>query len=105
LTYLNASDAFASTVFFLPNDPGATAALIDACRGAGEIDMMDQESIWQSVSTAPYDRDLELAVIEGGHVHPLVFACRRTTSGWVKVPNREWIGVSPTHWRPWHAKG
>lgn len=75
-----------------------------ACCGAREIDMIDQQSVWQSISTAPFDRDLELAVIEGDRVHPLVFACRRTTSGWVKVPNRERVGVSPTHWRLWHAK-
>jgi hypothetical protein len=71
---------------------------------AGEIETMDQQSVWQSISTAPYDRDLEVAVIEGDHLHPLVFACRRTTGGWVKVPNRERISVSPTHWRLWRVK-
>jgi hypothetical protein len=71
---------------------------------AHETKTMDQQSVWEKISTAPYDRDLELAVIEGDHLHPLVFACRRTTSGWVKVRDRERISVSPTHWRPWRAK-
>ncbi len=62
---------------------------------------MGDEPVWETISTAPYDRDLELAVIERGHVHPLVFACRRLANGWVKVPTRERILVSPTHWRPW----
>jgi hypothetical protein len=66
--------------------------------------MMDQQSVWQSIATAPYDRDLELAVIEKDGLHPLVFACRRTPSGWVSVPTRERINVNPTHWRPWPAK-
>jgi hypothetical protein len=65
---------------------------------------MDQQKIWQSISTAPYDRDLELAVIDGDHLHPLIFACRRTAGGWAKVPTQERISVRPTHWRPWGPK-
>jgi hypothetical protein len=65
---------------------------------------MDQQAVWEGISTAPYDRDLELAVIERDRVHPLVFACRRTASGWVKMPTRERISISPTHWRPWQPK-
>jgi len=58
-------------------------------------------SMWQEISTAPYDRDLELAVIERDHLHPLIFACRRTTGGWIKVATRERVAIHPTHWRPW----
>jgi hypothetical protein len=61
----------------------------------------EDESVWETISTAPYDRDLELAVIEGDRVHSLVFACRRVPNGWVKVSTRERITVSPTHWRLW----
>lgn len=63
------------------------------------------ESVWEKISTAPYDRDLELAVIEAGRVHALVFACRRTASGWIKIPSMERVAISPTHWRMWSAKG
>jgi hypothetical protein len=59
------------------------------------------EPVWETIATAPYDRDLELAVVEGNRVHSLVFACRRVANGWVKVPTREHITVSPTHWRLW----
>ena len=33
---------------------------------------------WQPISTAPFDRDLELAVFDtAGQVHALMFPCRR----------------------------
>lgn len=65
---------------------------------------MEEASVWEEISTAPYDCDLELAVIDGSRVHPLIFACRRTTSGWAKASTRERVLVSPTHWRLWSAK-
>jgi hypothetical protein len=65
---------------------------------------MDNEPVWEEITTAPYNRDLELAVIEADRVYPLVFACRRTPSGWIKVPAKERIVISPTHWRIWLGK-
>jgi hypothetical protein len=65
---------------------------------------MDDELVWQEISTAPFNRDLELAVIEGDRVYALVFACRRTASGWFKVPSLERVVISPTHWRLWTGK-
>jgi hypothetical protein len=73
----------------------------DACR---QKMMSKPPAVWEDISTAPYDRDLELAVIDGNRVHPLVFACRRTASGWVKVSTLERVPISPSHWRPWSAK-
>jgi hypothetical protein len=67
-------------------------------------EMTDNEAVWEKITVAPYDCDLEVAVIEGDHVHPLVFACRRTPDGWIKVSTRERVAVSPTHWRRWRAK-
>jgi len=61
--------------------------------------------MWQSVSTAPYDQDLELAVMDRDGTHTLVFPCRRTLVGWVKSGTRERVEVSPTHWRLWGAGG
>ena len=66
---------------------------------------MDEAPVWERIETAPIDRDLELAVIEGSHVHPLVFACRRIAGGWAKASTRERIRVDPTHWRPWSTTG
>src|SRR5262249_36522194 len=48
---------------------------------------------WQPVATAPFDRDLELAVIDYDGPHALVFPCRR---------NSEWLAeirYSGTHLR------
>jgi hypothetical protein len=57
--------------------------------------------VWQPISIAPFDRDLELAVRDGGELHALVFPCRRILGGWIKAATRERICVSPTHWRNW----
>lgn len=64
---------------------------------------MNDQLKWQSISTAPFDHDLEIAVIEREQVHTLVFACRRVRDGWIKVQTNEHVMVSPTHWRSWTA--
>jgi hypothetical protein len=61
--------------------------------------------MWQQVSTAPFDRDLELAVIDDDGPHALVFPCRRILNGWMKVETKERLDVRPTHWREWPASG
>lgn len=61
-------------------------------------------AMWHHVSTAPFDRDLELAVIDdGGGVHALVFPCRRISNGWMKAGTKERLDVRPTHWREWQS--
>lgn len=57
--------------------------------------------MWQSVSTAPFDRDLELAVIDSTGEHALVFPCRRVLHGWVNSKTGSPVQVHPTHWRGW----
>ncbi|WP_256750081.1 hypothetical protein [Mesorhizobium sp. Mes31] len=59
------------------------------------------QSMWQPISNAPFDRDLELAVIDGDGAHALVFPCRRVLTGWTKAATKERVDVSPTHWRTW----
>lgn len=56
---------------------------------------------WQPITTAPFDRDLQLSVIEKGEVYALVFPCRRTPAGWVHAKTAKPILVDPTHWRLW----
>jgi hypothetical protein len=56
---------------------------------------------WQPISTAPFDDDLELAVIDHGSVHALVFPCRRIVGGWLAAETKHHIQVLPTHWRCW----
>jgi hypothetical protein len=60
-----------------------------------------QRQSWQPVATAPFDRLLELAVIDRDGVHTVAFACRRILGGWLKAESRERIEVAPTHWRSW----
>jgi hypothetical protein len=58
--------------------------------------------MWQPIATAPFDRNLKVAVIDRtGGVHSLVFPCRRTEEGWLDVLMDRLIEVRPTHWRPW----
>lgn len=57
--------------------------------------------MWKPVSSAPYGRDIELAVIDRDGAHALVFACRRMDGGWVKAATGDRIEVNPTHWRDW----
>jgi len=56
---------------------------------------------WNPITTAPFDRDLELAVIDKDGEHALVFPCRRAPVGWIGVETKQRIEVSPTHWREW----
>ncbi len=57
---------------------------------------------WQSVTTAPLDRDLEVAVIDGDDPVALTFPCRRGThGGWVHAHTGRHVDVAPSHWRPW----
>jgi hypothetical protein len=65
--------------------------------------VMPHDQVWQPISTAPFDRDLELAVIERDGPHMLVFPCRRILSGWINAKNKQRIDVRPTHWRDWGA--
>lgn len=57
---------------------------------------------WQHIDTAPFDRDLELAVLDRVGLHSLVFSCRRTLGGcWVNSKTAARVNVYPTHWREW----
>jgi hypothetical protein len=60
--------------------------------------------MWQPISSAPFDRDLELAVLEAGGEHALVFPCRRVANGWINATNGRSIEVRPTHWREWKGR-
>jgi hypothetical protein len=56
---------------------------------------------WQGIATAPFDRDLELAVLDADGAHALVFPCRRVLRGWVEAKTAVPVNVHPTHWRDW----
>jgi hypothetical protein len=58
---------------------------------------------WWLIYSAPYDRDLELAVFDRDGLHALVFPCRRTLGGWIDAETKERLDLDPTHWRAWTA--
>jgi hypothetical protein len=62
------------------------------------------EAMWQPADTAPFDRELELAVLDKDGTHALVFPCRRVLHGWIDAATRKQVEVRPTHWREWNCK-
>ncbi len=56
---------------------------------------------WLPIATAPFGRELELAMIGYDGVHALAFPCRRVLGGWIKSDTRERLDVHPNHWRAW----
>ena len=77
---------------------GARLSDLGQCRRLAAAQTVN---MWQPISTAPFDRDLQLAVIDQDGPHALVFACRRILDGWMKAETRERLDVHPTHWRQW----
>jgi len=57
--------------------------------------------MWEDISTAPFNRDLQLAVIDQDGEHPVAFRCRRVIGGWVEANQNRRIDLRPTHWREW----
>jgi hypothetical protein len=56
------------------------------------------------ISTAPFDNDLELAVMEAGEMVALIVPSRRAIGGWVEARTGNAIAVTPSHWRGWPRK-
>jgi hypothetical protein len=62
----------------------------------------EQQADWQPIATAPFDRDLRLAVIDQqGVAHALIFPSRRVLGGWLEAETKARIDVDPTHWQEW----
>lgn len=57
--------------------------------------------MWESILTAPFLHMLELAVLDEGTMHSLVFPCERIPEGWKHAVTGRLVDVSPTHWRHW----
>jgi hypothetical protein len=60
---------------------------------------------WLPILSAPWERDIELAVIDpDGVIHATAFPCRRTFGGWLNAETRKSVDVRPTHWRDWDGR-
>ncbi len=57
--------------------------------------------MWHPISTAPFDRDLELAIIDSNGVRAITFPCRRVLGGWIKAEIKTRVELRPAHWRDW----
>jgi hypothetical protein len=68
--------------------------LLVSCSKAGAAE-------WLPISGAPFDRDLELAIIGRDGPHALAFPCRRILGSWINTETKERVDVRPTHWREW----
>src|SRR5262245_1324404 len=80
----------------------AANAILRVRIGRGKIEDSDAlpiSSDWQPISSAPFNRDLELAVISDDGVRALVYPSRRILGGSVKSESKARINVQPTHWR------
>lgn len=55
-------------------------------------------SEWREIATAPFDRELELAVI-GDHIGVLDIAYLRHGNGWLNAETLRPARVNATHWR------
>jgi hypothetical protein len=60
-----------------------------------------KDRVWNDISSAPFDSDVELAVIDDDGPHALVFPCRRIRRGWIDAETLKRVEVHPTHWRAW----
>ena len=60
--------------------------------------------MWQPITTAPFDHDLELALVEKDEPHAAALPMPSDLSGWLNADNEKWIDVRPTHWRDWPTK-
>lgn len=56
---------------------------------------------WLKIETAPFERDIEVAVVDFDGLHCAVFPCRRTADGWTKATTGAPVEIHPTHWRHW----
>jgi len=80
------------------------SAISDLDQSAGIFPQHNFNMDWQPIATAPFDRDLELAVIDYDGPHALVFPCRRILGGWIKAETKRPIeDLRPTHWREWRG--
>ena len=54
---------------------------------------------WNSVATAPNDRQVQVQVADNFGDYPLPFLCKLTDAGWVRVDTNEPLALTPTGWR------
>ncbi|WP_348640257.1 hypothetical protein [Mesorhizobium sp. M5C.F.Ca.ET.164.01.1.1] len=64
----------------------------------------DHDRMWKPILSAPFDRDLELAVFDEDGEHALVFPCVKRREGWKNAATGARVDIHPTHWRDWQSE-
>ncbi|MFZ1989645.1 MAG: hypothetical protein WAW96_07710 [Alphaproteobacteria bacterium] len=82
---------------------GITVSILLFWPRMSPVNQTSSSEHWQAIENAPFDRNLELALIDRDGLHKVVFACRRTPGGWVNAKTRQPTDVHPTHWREWQG--
>lgn len=65
---------------------------------AAVLSRLFDPSQWRAIETAPCDREIELAVIDGD-VRPIDVFCLRHGDDWFDAETLRPIQVNATHWR------
>lgn len=71
---------------------------------AGRAASRHYERMWKPILSAPFDRDLELAVFDEDGEHALVFPCIKSREGWKNAATGARVDIHPTHWRGWTSE-
>jgi hypothetical protein len=54
------------------------------------------------IDTAPFNRNVQLAVLDSTGTHIVAFPCRLAGNGWIDAEtNKQVYYMLPTHWRDW----
>jgi hypothetical protein len=67
----------------------------------GIVRYLNGDLDWRLISTAPYNRDVELRSANRGETFCLSVPCRHTNDGWINADLGTRVSVEPTHWRAW----
>ena len=62
---------------------------------------VDGRRDWHPISTAPFNQDLELMVLDHDKKFVIPFPCRQTTHGWIDGDLGVCLNLNPTVWRLW----
>jgi hypothetical protein len=63
--------------------------------------LLDGSSSWRPISTAPFNRVVELRVADNLGIGVIPFPCRQTARGWVNADLGIRLETEPSAWRTW----
>jgi len=59
----------------------------------------ERRPVWQTIVTAPFDREVGVAVLNERGYNVFALFVRRTRAGWVADRIDDFLAIAPTHWR------